>query len=160
MRCLTLRQPWASLVAIGAKRIETRSWRTAHRGPLAIHAAKGFPQWAMDIVHDKKDGKPFRDALQAAGIVTLEDLPRGCVIATCRIANVVPTERITDPRCFFNAPPREIALGDYTPGRWGWILQDIEALPEPIPARGYLGLWECDDPRLIGMATEQGATDG
>ena len=43
MKALTLTQPWASLVAIGAKRIETRSWSTPYRGLLAIHAAKGFP---------------------------------------------------------------------------------------------------------------------
>ena len=49
MKVLTLTQPWATLVAIGAKRIETRSWSTKYRGPLAIHAAKGFPAWAKDM---------------------------------------------------------------------------------------------------------------
>lgn len=39
MRILTLTQPWASLIAIGAKTLETRSWRTGYRGPLAIHYA-------------------------------------------------------------------------------------------------------------------------
>lgn len=40
MKALTLWQPWASLVALGVKTIETRSWSTSHRGPLAIHASK------------------------------------------------------------------------------------------------------------------------
>ena len=40
MKALTLYQPWATLVAIGAKKIETRSWSTPYRGPLAIHAGK------------------------------------------------------------------------------------------------------------------------
>jgi hypothetical protein len=44
MKALTLTQPWATLVAIGAKTIETRSWPTSYRGPLAIHAAKGYPK--------------------------------------------------------------------------------------------------------------------
>src|SRR6202030_2406661 len=48
MKALTLTQPWATLVAIGAKRIETRSWPTLYRGPLAIYAAKRFPKWAQD----------------------------------------------------------------------------------------------------------------
>jgi activating signal cointegrator 1 len=48
MKAITLTQPWATLVAIGAKRIETRSWPTNYRGPLAIHAAKGFPKWAKE----------------------------------------------------------------------------------------------------------------
>ena len=42
MKVLTLTQPWATLVAIGAKRIETRSWATKYRGPLLIHAAAGL----------------------------------------------------------------------------------------------------------------------
>ncbi len=42
MRTLTLTQPWATLVALGAKTIETRSWQTSYRGPLAIHAGQGL----------------------------------------------------------------------------------------------------------------------
>jgi hypothetical protein len=40
IKCISLWQPWASLVAVGAKRIETRGWATAYRGRLGIHAAK------------------------------------------------------------------------------------------------------------------------
>ncbi len=39
MKALSLRQPWASLIADGHKTIETRTWRTHYRGPLAIHAS-------------------------------------------------------------------------------------------------------------------------
>ncbi len=59
MKALTLTQPWATLVAIGAKCIETRSWRTSYRGPLAIHAAKGFPKAAWNLCL----GQPFKSAL-------------------------------------------------------------------------------------------------
>jgi hypothetical protein len=38
--------------------------------------------------------------------------------------------------------PSEKAFGDYTPGRYAWLLADVRRLPEPIPARGALGLWE------------------
>jgi len=37
-KVLTLHQPWASLIAIGVKTMETRSWSTSYRGPLTIHA--------------------------------------------------------------------------------------------------------------------------
>jgi hypothetical protein len=40
MKAISLHQPWAAAVAVGIKWIETRSWRTHYRGPLAIHAAK------------------------------------------------------------------------------------------------------------------------
>ena len=46
MKALTLWQPWASLVALGWKSVETRCWSTKYRGPLAIHsAAKLPPDW-------------------------------------------------------------------------------------------------------------------
>lgn len=40
MKAISLHQPWAQLVVAGRKRIETRSWKTSHRGPLLIHAAR------------------------------------------------------------------------------------------------------------------------
>lgn len=42
MKALSVRQPWASLIASGQKTIEIRSWSTRHRGELAIVASKGL----------------------------------------------------------------------------------------------------------------------
>lgn len=58
MNALTLMQPWATLVAIGAKRIETRSWATRYRGPSAIHAAR-------------TDGRSLKKDTERAIIVSL-----------------------------------------------------------------------------------------
>ena len=33
MKAVTVRQPWATLIALGMKRFETRSWQTKYRGP-------------------------------------------------------------------------------------------------------------------------------
>ncbi len=71
MKTLTLTQPWAQLIAIGAKRIETRSWGTKYRGPIAIHAAKGFPKWARETCLRS----PFIEALNRANY--LPDIPLG-----------------------------------------------------------------------------------
>lgn len=46
MKAISLWQPWASLVAVGAKKIETRSWATKYRGSLAIHATK---KWNLEL---------------------------------------------------------------------------------------------------------------
>jgi activating signal cointegrator 1 len=43
MKALSLMQPWATLLICGEKTVETRSWRTSHRGLLAVHASKTFP---------------------------------------------------------------------------------------------------------------------
>jgi hypothetical protein len=145
MKALTLIQPWASLVAIGAKRVETRGWRTSYRGPLAIHAAKAFPEWAQDTCYEQ----PFLRVLLALG-VTLGQLPRGYVIATCKLVNVIPTQALVCLSGFSDdypelATPQELALGDYSEGRWAWILEDINPLPHPLSAKGSLSLWDWED---------------
>jgi len=40
IKALSVRQPWASLIAEGTKTIELRTWRTSYRGPLLICASK------------------------------------------------------------------------------------------------------------------------
>lgn len=104
MKALTLTQPWATLVAIGAKRIETRSWRTNFRGRIAIHAAKGFQAWAKSCVLNDWGFfgalNPEHAAhLREAGLVLIPSvsgrselgkLPLGAVIATCNLVDVLP----------------------------------------------------------------------
>lgn len=136
MKAITLTQPFASLVAIGAKRIETRSWATEFRGPLAIHAAKSFPKWARMTCC----WEPFRSALAQAGITDPGQLPVGAVIAVCtlvRLQRIKPQELPEEP---------ERSFGDYRPGRYAWILRDVKPVTPPVPARGALGLWEFEMP--------------
>lgn len=133
---LTLTQPWATLVAHGHKKVETRSWPTAYRGPLVIHAAKSLPPSVRSAVNTE----PLRSLLARLGILhQLDDLPRGCGLATCELVDCVPTEawitgnlRLTDA---------ERAFGDYTPGRYAWLFDHVTPFPEPVPAQGALGLW-------------------
>lgn len=146
MKTLTLTQPWATLVAVGAKSIETRSWDTRYRGPLAIHAGKGLgPVGGMRGLRDLCCSEPFFSVLKSAGIdldhVDVDVLPRGAIVAVCRLTAIY---RITERGIegFRPQPPaNELAFGDYTPGRYAWLLTDVMALPTPIPATGALGLW-------------------
>lgn len=141
MRALTLMQPWATLVLVGAKRIETRSWRVTYRGPLAIHAAKRFPKDAKDLCQ----APGFSLAL--AG----EQLPLGVVLATCRLIACIPTRELQRNRTIEADPvanasnlemtDQERLFGNYTPGRWAWLLSDVKPLQEPVPTKGALGLW-------------------
>lgn len=61
MRTISLWQPWATLIAIGAKHYETRSWNIHFRGEIAIHAARTGSQLPIAKM------QPFRDVLAAAG---------------------------------------------------------------------------------------------
>lgn len=156
MRVLTLTQPWASLVAIGAKQFETRSWGTSFRGRLAIHAAKGFPRWAQALCYQE----PFRSSLLADGMElfvqpdeqreypAVSTLPRGQIIAMCHLVSAVPIEKSP-----WVIGEREAAFGEYRAGRFVWYLDDVRRFAEPIPARGKLGLWTFDHPALEQLAT-------
>src|ERR1700691_5449786 len=153
VKALTLTQPWATLVAIGAKRIETRSWSTSYRGPLAIHAAKGFPGWAKEFGKSTECYEALRKYSTAdderrflsGGLA----YPLGVVLATCRIAACVKTEKLLSERPYApDMTEQEKSFGDYSEGRWGWMLADVKRLPEPIPAKGALGLWEWEAPNI------------
>ena len=135
MKALTLTQPWATLVAAGLKEIETRSWRTSYRGPLLIHAAKGFPR----VAREQCFIEPFKSALIKAGISKPDQLPRGVLLAQVNLTDCL----YIDPYGFVLPSEPEFSFGDYRIGRYAWILDRVRQLPKPIPYKGALGLWNC-----------------
>lgn len=142
MKALTLTQPWATLVAIGAKRIETRSWSTPHRGPLAIHAGKGLgPVGGKRGLALLCERPPFREVL--ADI----DLPLGAVVATCELIACLPTNGLKArmeslPRLDdFQPAEHERSFGDYGPGRFAWFIDAVRPTDQ-VPCDGRLQLWD------------------
>ena len=132
MKAISLFQPWATLVAIGAKTFETRSWETRYRGELAIHATKAMPRDARELCYQQ----PFFDVLHNAGYDPF-NLPRGCIVAITDLLRVEP---------MYLYEPEELdeynrAFGDWSLGRFAWKLVSIKRLEHPIPAKGSLGLW-------------------
>jgi activating signal cointegrator 1 len=133
MKLLTITQPWAQLIAVGAKRIETRS-----KGDIAIHAAKGlngiFPG-ADHLDLAEQCGRPFFCEALASRRITSGSLPRGQVVAVARLVRC--TEMTTDSIAKLAAQnPAELAFGDYRPHRWAWVLDEIRPLERPYPLRG------------------------
>lgn len=115
MKAITLYQPWASLIADGRKDVETRPRAWNHRGLVAIHAAQ----------------KVDREACIQFGYDP-DTIPRGAVLC---VAEMVDCVRFPSPY----VTPDD--YGDYTPGRFGYILELVERFA-PIPARGYQCFWE------------------
>ena len=142
MKTLSLTQPWASLMAFGEKHIETRSWGTGYRGPLLIHASKGFPRDCRDLCeHDPV----FVRALARHGITSWKQLPTGVVIARVELVAVRGTRWLVDsepgqPEWSAFKATDELRFGDYSEGRYGWLTRNPVRLI-PTPARGSLGLW-------------------
>jgi hypothetical protein len=156
MKCLTLTQPWATLVAIGAKKFETRSWRTAYRGPIAIHSAKSFPKKCQSLCSQE----PFRCVLHGAGYDYPWNFPCGYVLAVAELTDCfrvteklpeflgkechfvyfngkVATTKIVDRMQFF--------FGDFSKDRYIWELSNVQGVNPIIPCKGSLGLWTVPD---------------
>lgn len=144
MKAITIWQPWAGALAAGIKENETRSWPTKYRGPIAIHSAMKAIQhtWsnlymnneAREVISRRLDLPEIFD-----GPATF---PMGCILATAELVDCI---KIT-PEYIATLTPDELALGDYTLGRYAWKLENVKLLPEPIPAKGRQGLWNCDAP--------------
>lgn len=146
MKILTLLQPWASLV--GIKKIETRSWSTKYRGLLGIHASGQPKDKAKDkLCRDLFYSEPFYFYMSSMGYKEYEQLPFGKVLSLCRLVSVrkivTPTEFHPEFADVIMKPPPEpeFNFGDYTRYRYGWELNGIVHLKDPIPARGQVILW-------------------
>lgn len=147
MKAITIIQPWATLIAIGEKRFETRGWPTKHRGPIVIHAGKKIDK---EICMQE----PFRSVLAKHGY-TVDKLPTGAVVAIVQIQgcyriyntidNGVHIVRCPDDQYDFDKVEfihhQERSFGWYDSGRYAWELTDVSRLPEPIPAKGQQRLW-------------------
>lgn len=174
----SLFQPWASLIAIDRKQIETRSWpapRDHWSKPLGIHAtAKLDPEHlgvlelsdvrALEYVgHGRFDGPKVGGHM--FGYVG--GLPQSAVVAVCTLAECLPVPADRDRHEFdqqlaakgYN-PYNEARLGDMRPGRWLWLLKDIVRLPSPVPARGHQRIWPAPPEVVdeIGRQLREGAS--
>jgi len=135
MKAITLYQPWASLLAKGPKRYETRSWKTSYRGWLAIHAALRFDRIVTDAC------QRFERELAEMGYHLDLRPPLGAVVA---VANLI---YCGETRCAVSlvADLQEVLpYGDYSPGRYVWIFSEMIPVEPPIAAVGRQGIWNWD----------------
>ncbi|HEY1020688.1 MAG TPA: ASCH domain-containing protein [Flavisolibacter sp.] len=131
MKTISLLQPWATLVIRGVKTIETRSWQTAYRGPLLIHASQG-----------KKGSVLCKQAPLREHIPDFTALPFGAIIGSVTLQDIVPVEMLHLPAAAIAAGTlEEKAFGDDTRGRYAWLFTDPIPLETPIYLGGSLGLW-------------------
>jgi hypothetical protein len=121
VRALVVRQPWANLVRDGLKKIEVRSWTTAHRGDLLICAAKAADSsWEYD-----------------------GNEPRGVTICLVTLLDVRLLRR-SDVR------PAMLGKHSWIlhEGSYAWVLSDPRRL-QPRPTVGKLGLFDLPDDIII-----------
>jgi|WetSurMetagenome_2_1015567.scaffolds.fasta_scaffold01177_18 activating signal cointegrator 1 len=153
IKAISLWQPWASLIAVGAKKYETRSWATSYRGPLLICAAKGglskqnfftivLASPAMrDALRPLLDYPPELELNSYLWAHRLErDLPFGKAAAVVDLTDCIQTELFKRGHPEFL---REVSLGDFSSGRYAWKLENVRAI-EPFPVKGRQRLFEVE----------------
>ena len=134
MKAISLWQPWGSAIPLGLKRIETRGWTTKVRGRIAVHASK---RWTGEE-------KLFTAARRRAGDLLPDPMPLGAIVATAVIWDVLPSEMLMAR----GISDLELMYGNYSDGRFGWLLEDVFALAEPIPFKGAQGFFNVPDELL------------
>ena len=127
MKAITIKQPFASLIAAGVKEYEFRTWKTKYRGEILIHAGKSI---------DKKAMEKFEEY----GL----EYPSGCIIAKAVLSDCIEVNdefrkvlAEKNPKVYHS-----IIKHDEWEG-YGFKLENVEKL-EPIPAKGKLSIWEVD----------------
>jgi hypothetical protein len=85
-------------------------------------------------------------------------LPHGAIIAVADLVECWQIVRDVDKAVLYTPTPKggefctplrivgdELLFGDYRAGRYAWQLENVRALPNPLPYKGKQGLWECED---------------
>lgn len=116
---LSIRQPWAWAILYAGKRIENRTWQTAYRGPLFIHAGLRVD---YDAVGDLTE------------VISRIPEPRpiaycGALIATATLVDCISVDQASNDQL------------SWAGGPWCFVLDDVRPLARPIPHRGALGLF-------------------
>ena len=150
MKVLTLFQPYATLVVLGVKTIETRSWTTKHRGEIYIHAAA-----AQDSIGRARWESPkmlkYLDQMgcDISKIGSLyHHLQFGQIIGKVDIVGVTPASEYKEYALDAEVK-REMYMGDLSEGRFAWMLEHAVKFPYGTFVRGQQRIWECKEPVLV-----------
>lgn len=123
MKVLTVKEPWASLIAHGYKEYEFRTWKTNYRGELYIHAGKSFEKENQVLVE------------------LFHLLPeKGKIIARAKLVDCIPVTEEFEESLIKKNP--EVYGRSKGRGGYAWKLEEVELLERPISCNGKLSIWE------------------
>lgn len=134
MKALSIRQPWARLIAIGEKPVENRAWPTKYRGPCVIHASKTWDGTGAQYLREQMGVYvPPRDHHAFGALIGFADL--------CECVRDHPSR-------FFSGP-------------FGFVFQEPHAFDHPVPWRGQQGMFDVPDSvvhRALQARVQEAAT--
>jgi hypothetical protein len=119
MKCLTIHQPWATLIMSGKRRFEVRTWSTSYRGPILIHAG-------LKVEHEECER------------LNIHNPETGCILGVAKLERVIHFT----PTTWDTTRHLHLEKGKMpTPNAFGWELIPLLRLSEPVPYSGKLGLF-------------------
>jgi hypothetical protein len=125
IKALTIKQPWAELVALGLKDIENRGWRSRYRGVVCIHASKTFDHACLEWIRDR-----FADNSRVMAVLERpENLALGAFIGAATLADI--TRHHPSPWA--------------QEGMEHWVFREARKFPTAYPWRGTQSLWTVPD---------------
>ncbi|MCH5226666.1 MAG: ASCH domain-containing protein [Muribaculaceae bacterium] len=132
MKCLSVQQPWASLICSGVKDVENRSWIPKENpGRILINAGKvKRTAESLSLYYDVI----ICNAINNGFLPKYQDMPLGAIIG---YADIIGFDENSD----------SIWAGDKTEhgSEWKWRLGEVGLFNEPIPSKGKLGLYDVED---------------
>ena len=153
MKAISLWEPWASLIRTGAKKWETRHWRTPYRGPLLICAAKrkriggvrrlladaSFQIGLMPLLGGTLNLRP--EFLPPSPRIKIEHLHFGMAVAIVDLVDCRPTYDMTGGEIGTDA-----RYGNFSVGRYAWQLANLKAI-DPFPVKGRQRFFNVEVPK-------------
>lgn len=134
LKALSLKQPFAWLIANGYLLVDDRSWGTQYRGPILIHASKGLYEAYYHYIKTHTDIPiPDKDKLEYGGVVGMAKL------IFCGKPNQLPAAMNREYSAHFSHVPQ---------GYYGFLFADATPLPL-MPGPGKLGIFEIDIDKLL-----------
>ena len=152
MKALYLWEPFASAMALGVKRNETRGRSISYRGDVVICASKhrdsnvGIGACKFLLAH-------FRHPEDDTVADTMARLPYGMALCVVNLYDCVNVDSsFTTKGNIFDISITERSLGDYSPGRYAWLTRNLRVLAAPVPVRGKQGLFNFEPAEAAAVA--------
>ena len=125
MKVLTIKQPFASLIASGKKKYEFRTWKTNYRGPIYIHAGISTDLVGLKRCGDVNYNYPHSKIIAKAEIVDCIKVTKEFALKLYKLDN-----KVYDIKDFDG---------------YAWELKNVKPINDNRIIKGKLGLWRIDE---------------
>jgi len=125
MKAITIKEPWATLIAEGYKEYEFRTWKTNYRGDILIHTGKSFDKNLIEKFTNRK-------LKYSPGYIIAK-----ATITDCILVDETLKKRLLkkDPEVYSNLKRKR------TKNLYAFKLENVKRI-DKIPAKGKLSLWD------------------